>query len=298
MTSSALAQHRQKLRAVSAWMLGALASFIVAAISIRDLSGQLTPFEINICRTGGGLAIICCAVIANMDLQARISFRQLRLQLVRNVVHACGGLLWTISIGLLPLATVFSLEFTAPAWAALLSFLVLGERTDSKVVLGLGVSLLGSLIILKPSAGSFNALALLPLGAAACLGTSALLTRRLTRSHTVFSILFWMMLIQLAMNLAAALATQQNSALLNGLSARVMMAAAALALSGLLSQVCLSTALRIGEANLVMPMDFARVPLIACIGYVFYQEPVDVWLLVGAILIFLGVSVSVAKTRA
>lgn len=43
------------------------------------------------------------------------------------------------------------------------------------------------------------------------------------------------------------------------------------------------------EASIVMPLDFLRVPLIAAIGAAFYQEPIDIWVFVGAGIIVTGI---------
>lgn len=186
-------------------MTGALASFVLAAVSIRVLGRHFNAFEINIGRTGGGLLLLTAALAAAPSLRRQIRLSEAPRHVPRNLVHAAGGLLWTVAISLLPLATVFSLEFTAPAWAALLAFPILGERIRRDTVIGLIASLVGVLVILRPSPESFRMIALLPLAAALCLGLSALLTRRLTRSQSVFAILFWMMLIQLPLNVAGEL---------------------------------------------------------------------------------------------
>src|SRR6185503_10298771 len=49
--------------------------------------------------------------------------RRLGLHLLRNGVHFCGQYLWVFSIGALPLATVFAIEFTMPVWTVLLGSL-------------------------------------------------------------------------------------------------------------------------------------------------------------------------------
>jgi drug/metabolite transporter (DMT)-like permease len=55
---------------------------------------------------------------------------------MRNLVHFGGTYAWAVGVTLLPLATVFALEFTTPAWVALLAVLVLGERmTTSRAAL-------------------------------------------------------------------------------------------------------------------------------------------------------------------
>ncbi len=52
----------------------------------------------------------------------------MRLHLARNLVHWGGQLRWSYGVTLLPLAVVFALEFTTPAWVTLLAVLILRER--------------------------------------------------------------------------------------------------------------------------------------------------------------------------
>src|SRR5436190_1602719 len=48
-------------------------------------------------------------------------------------------------------------------------------------------------------------------------------------------------------------------------------------------------------ATLVMPIDFIRMPLIAVVGAMFYAEPFDVMVLVGATVIFVGTYYSLSR---
>jgi len=50
----------------------------------------------------------------------------------------------------------------------------------------------------------------------------------------------------------------------------------------------MAKALSFADVMIVMPMDFLRLPLIALVGYLFYQESIDIWLLVGALVMLLG----------
>jgi len=281
--------------------MGALASFVVSAVSIRTLAAHFNVFEINVVRTGGGLALLVAALIASPSLRGLVDITELPRHIPRNLVHSLGGLLWTLAISCLPLATVFSLEFTSPAWAALLAFPIIGERIRRDTLIGIAASLVGVLIVLRPSPASFHLTALLPLGAALCIGLSALLTRRLTRTQSIFAILFWMMVIQLALNLVGAsiLARVSSGApsLSPDISTLTMVAMAALAIAGLCSQLCLSKALQIAEASIVLPLDFLRVPLIAGVGFVLYQEPIDVWVFAGAVVIVAGIVVGLMPAQ-
>ena len=61
------------------------------------------------------------------------------------------------------------------------------------------------------------------------------------------------------------------------------------AIAGLTSHYCLSNAFRAGDATLVVPLDFMRIPLIAVVGWVFYGERLDVFVPLGALVIVGGV---------
>lgn len=51
---------------------------------------------------------------------------------------------------------------------------------------------------------------------------------------------------------------------------------------------CMTRALKLADATVVVPMDFMRLPLIMLVGYLLYQESVDWFVLVGALLMFSG----------
>ena len=61
-------------------------------------------------------------------------------------------------------------------------------------------------------------------------------------------------------------------------------------MSGLASHFCLTQAFRFGDATVVVPLDFMRIPLIALVGWWFYGEALDAYVFAGAALIVLGIS--------
>ena len=108
------------------------------------------------------------------------------LNLFRNVVHYASQFSWALSLTMLPLAMVFALEFTMPAWTALLAVWFLHERlTPSRlgvVVLGL----IGVLVILRPGIADFNPAAILVLLAAFGYAITMITTKQLTATETTF----------------------------------------------------------------------------------------------------------------
>jgi drug/metabolite transporter (DMT)-like permease len=70
-----------------------------------------------------------------------------------------------------------------------------------------------------------------------------------------------------------------------------------IAIAGLTAHFCLTTALSIAPASIVMPMDFARLPAIAVVGMVFYDEPLAWGVALGALLIFAGNYINILGAR-
>ena len=69
------------------------------------------------------------------------------------------------------------------------------------------------------------------------------------------------------------------------LDAASILPAITLGVVGLTSHYCLTNAFRAGDAGVVVPLDFMRVPLIAVVGWWLYGEPLDLFVLAGAALI-------------
>jgi drug/metabolite transporter (DMT)-like permease len=102
--------------------------------------------------------------------------------------------------------------------------------------------------------------------------------------ETTFAILFWMNAMQLPLNLLGS-----DPLFVRKLTADQLWPLLGIALSGLSSHLCLTNAFRHGDATVVYPLDFLRLPLIAVIGWSFYGEPLDPMVFAGAGLIIAGV---------
>jgi drug/metabolite transporter (DMT)-like permease len=266
------------------WMTGALFSFSAMAVSIRELGGTLSVMEILSVRSAVGLVILAALAAFRSDLRGQIFSRHLPLHAFRNTVHLGGQYLWAMSLLLLPFATVFALEFTVPAWTLLLAIPLLGERLTPSRIGAVVLGLMGVVVILRPGMDTFRPAALLVLCAAFTFAITLIATKKLTRTDSSFAIVFWMSAIQLPLALLcsdplfpARLGTDHLPAL------------AGIGIAGLASHYCLANAFRAGDASVVVPLDFMRIPLIAMIGWWFYGEALDAFVFAGAALIITGV---------
>ena len=265
-------------------MTGALLSFSAMAVSIRGLAGWLNIFEILTIRSGCGFIVLLAIAITHRDLRKTLAPRRMGLHAVRNSVHFASQYAWALSLTMLPLATVFALEFTMPAWVALLAMPLLGERMTvsraGSVVLGFA----GVLIIVRPGLATFQPAVLLVLAAALGFAISLIATKQLTTNVGTFAILFWMNAMQLPMGLAGS-----NPLFPLDLELRHLPAIIGVGVAGLSSHFCLTNAFRAGDATVVVPFDFLRIPLIALVGWLFYAEALDLFVFLGAALIIAGV---------
>ncbi len=263
------------------WMIGAIVSFTSMAIAGRAVSLDLDTFEIMMYRSLIGVLIVVSIATAAGTLH-QVRAQKLGLHFVRNISHFAGQNLWFYSITVIPLAQVFALEFTSPLWVMLLAPFVLGERLTKTQVIAAVIGFVGILIVTRPSPETFHIGLVTAALAAIGFAGSAVFTRKLTRTETITCILFYLTVMQALMGIAFA-----------GFDGDIALPTAAnvpwvvvIAVAGLVAHFCLTTALSLAPATIVMPIDFARLPVIAIVGMLIYAEALDPFVLLGAVLIF------------
>lgn len=275
-------------------MTGAIASFTAMAIAGRAVSATHDTFEIMTWRSAIGLVLVL-TVGGALGRLREIRTDTLKRHALRNLFHFTGQNLWFLALTLIPLAQVFALEFTSPIWVILLSPLVLGERLTRPKLAAAGFGFAGILIVAHPDFGHLDIGVLAAAGSAVFFAATTLMTKALTKGESIVSILFWLVLMQLGLGLAAsgwdgdiALPTAQTLPWL-----------ILIGLAGMLAHLCLTTALSLAPASFVVPLDFVRLPVIALVGVLFYGEALEWAVLAGAALILFGNWINIrAETRA
>ncbi|WP_300018980.1 DMT family transporter [uncultured Roseobacter sp.] len=265
------------------WMSGAIASFSTMAVAGREAAAQLDTFEIMMYRSLiGVVVVVVVAVITGTWRQ--INRDSLGAHLVRNMAHFTGQNLWFYAVTVIPLAQVFALEFTSPLWVIVLSPLILGERLTLVRGIAAIMGFIGILIVARPDMAGINAGVVTAAASAIFFALTIMFTKRLTRSQSITCILFYLTTMQLVMGLIAA-GYDGDIALPDAASLPFVIM---IGFAGLLAHYCMTNALAIAPATVVVPIDFIRLPAIAIIGMLLYNETVDVWVFLGAGIIFAG----------
>jgi len=269
------------------WMGGALLSFALMAVSVRELLRTMGSFEVLFLRSVVSL-VIMLAILPRFGGRA-LRTQRFGLHVVRNVLHFGGQYAWVYAIGALPLATVFAIEFTMPVWTAVLATFILGERLNRGRIVMLATGLVGILIILKPGFQQVPPAALVMLAGSFAYASTMIATKRLAGHETVFAVLFYMAAIQVPLGLVFALPIWVTPGL-DELPWIIAVGA-----TGLSAHMCLTRAFRIADATLVVPFDFLRLPLIAVVGMLFYGEAPEAAVFLGAAVIFAGTYYSIRR---
>jgi drug/metabolite transporter (DMT)-like permease len=269
------------------WMSGAVLSFAIMAIAVRELLRHMGILEILAWRTFVAL-LIAAAVALRRGLDT-VRTRRLPVHAARALLHLGGQFCWMYAIAALALATVFAIEFTMPVWTALLAFAFLGERLTPNRIVMLVLGLVGITIILRPGVGPFHPAALVMLFGALLYAGSMIFTKSLSATDSPIAVTFWMSTVQAPITLVAAWPEWVMP------HAGDIPWIACIGAGSFAAHYCMTRAMKYADATVVVPIDFTRLPLIAVVGAIFYGEPFDPRVLLGAAIIFSGTYYSLRR---
>ncbi|MCB1378050.1 MAG: DMT family transporter [Alphaproteobacteria bacterium] len=267
---------QQQIGQAAFWMSGWLVATLGMTVAGRELTRDISVFEIMMFRSFFASLILLPFVLANGGFSGR--FSQFRLHMARNVLHYGGQYLWFSALLLIPLAEVIAIEFTMPLWIAMLAAAFLGERMHRFKIIALVVGFAGVLMIVKP-VGALGLGHPVALAAALLFATAVTFTKYITRRDSALTVIFMMFTIQTVFGIVPTWLTWVTPQSGDYLWLAIVV------LAGTGSHYCLSRAISLADATVVMPMDFLRLPLTAVLGYMIYSEAIDGWSVLGAGLI-------------
>lgn len=264
------------------WMMGAVVSFTSMAVAGRAVSFELDTFEIMLYRSLLGIVVVLTVGGVAGTLN-QLNTRNMPLHLVRNASHFLGQNLWFYALTVITLPQLFAFEFSVPLWVALFAPFFLAEKLTKARLASAVVGFVGILIVARPDQIGLNAGIVAAALAAIGFTGSGIATKLLTRQQSITSIMFWLTVMQAGFGLVCA--GYDGDITLP--SAHSLPWVILIGLAGLLAHFCITRALQIAPAIVVYPMDFVRLPLATIIGILFYQEPLQ-W------LVFLGAAIILA----
>ena len=278
-----------------AWMVGTAISLTAMYIAARQLSPELSTFQIVLFRAGTALIIL-------LPWLARNGIGALKPQ--NPWLHAGRGLATFGAISFLfygvahaPLADATALQGVYPLMTIVLVVVLLGERSDTARWIAAMVGFGGLLIIVRPGFAAIDDATLALLACSLCYAASNVFVKLLARTTDpvtmmVFSMNGFILLF------AAIPALMDWRPLDWSMTPWIGL----LAVAGYGAQSCMTRAMVAGEAGVVMPFDYLRLPIAALAGFLLYGELPDLPTVIGAAIIvgsvtFIGLSEARGKTK-
>ena len=192
--------------AVTAILVGCLALSLGDAL-IKQESARFPLWQIFVVRS----AIVIPFLIYFTRLEScrtPLGPRRLGWTLLRSLILV---LMWIIFFTALPhieLAIAAAGYYTAPLFIVLLAALLLHESIGTRGWLALALGFIGTLLILRPSAGDFEAYAVLPVIAALCYAGAMVLTRSKCRDENPLILSLWLNIAFVAMGTLVIMALE------------------------------------------------------------------------------------------
>ena len=276
------------------WVI--LAPLFYAALSV---SAKLAGEHLSIWQVGLGRFIFGLLVVPFIVKALRLNLwgHQRFLLIARGLCGSVAFLLLVASFQRIPLSLAMVLFYLYPAFTAILSPWVTGEATISIAWLFIGGAFIGTSLILWPHEAStaLNTGHLFAVIASVLCAFTLLLVRRLGRANNIYTLFFYLCLTGTLASLGPLMI--QDLPILPG-SSTAWAGVAAVAGFSIAAQLSINQALVRIPATIVSVMMTAEVPLVACFGVVYLDEPLDWRLITGASLIFAcGVGLSLLPSK-
>ena len=259
-------------------MLAAALAFSFMNVLIRAASSQLHAFEIAFFRNLFGLLFMLPWFMKYGMVV--IQTARLPLFMLRAVLGLISMLCFFWGLTVLPLAKAVALGFTVPLFVTIGAAVVLKEEVHMRRWLAVLFGFIGTLIILRPTVDGDLFPSLIVILSAVTMAISVLIIKNLSRTERPNTIVIFMVLLMTPLSFPVALTVWQWP------DAWTWFLLILLGFSGSMGHLLFTHAIRSSEVSLVMPFDFARLPFVIVLAWIFFNETVDQWTLIGASVVF------------
>ena len=197
------------------------------------------------------------------------------------------GLNFTAMV-LLTMADATTFGFAAQIFATVLAALLLAEPTGKFRWAAVGLGFVGILIAMRPGHGGINGTGvIIALCGALLTGCISIQLRRLTRTETPGSIVFWFSLTSIVpLGVAQIFVARSHDA-------ETWAVIGGLALAGAIGQIFLTASLRYASVATIMTIDYGSLLWTAALGFIVFADVPSVSVLQGAPLI-VGAGLAIA----
>jgi drug/metabolite transporter (DMT)-like permease len=278
-------QARAQNPALAASLIGIATAFIAGTTLFAKALGSdafgpaLHPLQISHGRYV--FAFIALVMVAAI-LRPKFGTPNWRLHIVRTSFGWAGVTLMFASVAFIPLADATAISFLNPVFGMMLAIPLLGERVGPIRWSAAIIALIGAFILLRPTPDSFQIAALLPFGAAICLGFELIFIKKLSGRENPFQVLLTNNFVGVVISTIAVLPFWIAPTLAQwGILALIGMFMA-------VAQTCFVNAMARADASFVAPFSYATLIFATLYDLIFYDVFPDAITWLGAGIIIAG----------
>ncbi|WP_339714058.1 DMT family transporter [uncultured Sneathiella sp.] len=241
--------------------------------SVRHVSENLHPFEIAFFRLIFGLLAILPFFFRHG--YGILGTSRLPMHILRGVINAgcMMGFFYALAIG--PLARVTALGFSATLFTIVLAVFFFGEKVGLKRWTAIFIGFAGMLVIVRPGFADVGIESIITLAAAFGWAVCMIIIKDLGKTESAATITTYMSLTMAPIVLVPALFVWTAPTLYDYVWLVII------GLLGGLGQFAMANALKFGEAQVVLPVEFSRLIWISIIAYFAFGEVPGIYVWIG-----------------
>ena len=201
----------------------------------------------------------------------------------RGIAHGLGVILWFYSMARLPIAEVTAIGYTTPIFVSIGAAIFLGETLAFRRIFAILIAFFGMLVILRPGFEVLSLGRISQLVAALFFSISYLLTKKLTYNSSPFMIVA-MLTVYVTIALAPFALYDWVTPTLN-----FVLWMGVVAFFASVGHYFMTKALQLAPIAVSQPVTFLQLIWATLIGYYFFGEGIDIFVLLGGFIIFSSV---------
>jgi len=252
-------------------------TLVAMATLVKHLGRDLPAMEILFFRSAIGFLFVLPLFVR--DPLEPFRTKRPGMHLVRGAIGAVGNacFFWTITSMLL--ADAMALQFSRPLFMIPLAVLLLGESPGLRRTAVAMIGFLGILLYARPFTGGFEPGALIGALGALSGGLVVICIKRLATTEPTRVIMFYYAFWNAAFALVPAALFWVTPSLPQ------LMLLVVIAFLGIAGQGMITHGLSLGEATVLVPLDYSRIVYSAVLGYLLFGEMLGPWSFAGMALI-------------
>jgi drug/metabolite transporter (DMT)-like permease len=264
------------------WMLTTGLFFVAVTALVKWMGPGMPPAQSAFLRYLLGLVFLLPMI---KDLRsATVTKRQWKLFGLRGFFHAFGVMLWFFAMTRIPIAEVTAMNYLAPVYVTIGAAIFLGEKLALRRIMAVIIALLGAAIILRPGFREVHPGHLAMLIAAVVFAGSYLLAKVLADEVKPTVVVA---MLSLFVTLALAPFAFANWVSPSWSDLGILLVVAMFAQAG---HYTMTLAFAAAPVTVTQPITFLQLVWATLLGLLVFAEPVDIWVVIGGVVILASVT--------